>query len=130
MIVKLSEILINTLSIFLVWFLSFFLSDKRRLFILDVFNSALMFGQGTWFWHVSLFFEWKIIRETKRFTLISNWHYSGGYYIIRETSMGKRHYRSRRTSWWSWRHGHAQRRSHGNGPGACRHHVCFGSKYF
>jgi len=29
------------------------MDDKRRIFILDIINAALMFAQGTWFWHVS-----------------------------------------------------------------------------
>jgi len=37
-----------------VWFTSFFVSDKRRVFILDMVNSSLMFAQGTWFWHVAI----------------------------------------------------------------------------
>lgn len=38
----------------LVWFVTFFLNDKRKVFILDVINASLMFAQGTWFWHVAI----------------------------------------------------------------------------
>ena len=37
----------------LVWIVTFFMENKRKIFILDIIISILVFAQGTWFWHVS-----------------------------------------------------------------------------
>jgi len=36
-----------------VWLVTFFLNDKRKIFIFDIISSILIFAQGTWFWHVA-----------------------------------------------------------------------------
>jgi len=38
----------------LVWTITFFMENKRKIFILDIIISILVFAQGTWFWHVAI----------------------------------------------------------------------------
>lgn len=38
----------------LVWIVTFFMENKRKIFILDIIISILVFAQGTWFWHVAI----------------------------------------------------------------------------
>jgi hypothetical protein len=36
-----------------VWLVTFFMNDKRKIFLFDILASILIFAQGTWFWHVA-----------------------------------------------------------------------------